>query len=55
MPPGDTPGDHRAIADLAAPSASRFTWETINKVMRLSVKLLQELGHDPTPEVIATN
>jgi RNA polymerase primary sigma factor len=27
--------------------------ETINKVMRISRQLLQELGHDPTPEEIA--
>ena len=27
--------------------------ETINKVIRVSRQLLQELGHDPTPEEIA--
>jgi RNA polymerase primary sigma factor len=27
--------------------------ETINKVMRVSRQLLQELGHDPTPEEIS--
>jgi RNA polymerase primary sigma factor len=29
--------------------------ETINKVMRISRQLLQELGHDPSPEEIAVD
>ena len=28
-------------------------WETINKVIRVSRQLLQELGHDPSPEEIS--
>ena len=44
----------RAIADQARTiRISVHMVETINKVMRVSRQLLQELGHDPTPEEIA--
>jgi len=44
----------RAIADQARTIRIPVHMvETINKVMRISRQLLQELGHDPTPEEIA--
>jgi len=44
----------RAIADQARTIRIPVHMvETINKVMRVSRQLLQELGHDPTPEEIA--
>ena len=44
----------RAIADQARTIRIPVHMvETINKVMRISRQLLQELGHDPTPEDIA--
>ena len=44
----------RAIADQARTIVSPFHMvETINKVIRVSRQLLQELGHDPSPEEIA--
>ena len=44
----------RAIADLARTIRIPVHMvETINKVIRVSRQLLQELGHDPTPEEIA--
>jgi len=44
----------RAIADQARTIRIPVHMvETINKVMRTSRQLLQELGHDPTPEEIA--
>ena len=50
-PPGHHPGHCRPGP---APSASpSIWWETINKVIRVSRQLLQELGHDPSPEEIA--
>jgi RNA polymerase primary sigma factor len=46
----------RAIADQARTIRIPVHMvETINKVMRISRQLLQELGHDPTPEEIATD
>ena len=45
----------RAIADQARTIRIPVHMvETINKVIRVSRQLLQELGHDPTPEEIAT-
>ena len=44
----------RAIADQARTIRIPVHMvETINKVIRVSRQLLQELGHDPTPEEIA--
>jgi len=44
----------RAIADQARTIRIPVHMvETINRVMRISRQLLQELGHDPTPEEIA--
>ncbi|MDR2421568.1 MAG: RNA polymerase sigma factor RpoD [Oscillospiraceae bacterium] len=44
----------RAIADQARTIRIPVHMvETINKVMRISRQLLQELGHDPTPEEIS--
>ena len=44
----------RAIADQARPIRIPVHMvETINKVIRVSRQLLQELGHDPTPEEIS--
>ena len=44
----------RAIADQARTIRTPVHMvETINKVIRVSRQLLQELGHDPTPEEIA--
>ena len=44
----------RAIADQARPIRIPVHMvETINKVIRVSRQLLQELGHEPTPEEIA--
>ena len=44
----------RAIADQARPIRIPVHMvETINKVIRVSRQLLQELGHDPSPEEIA--
>jgi len=44
----------RAIADQARTiRIPVHMFETINKVMRISRQLQQELGHDPTPEEIA--
>ena len=44
----------RAIADQARTIRIPVHMvETINKVMRISRQLLQELGHDPSPEEIA--
>ena len=44
----------RAIADQARTSRIPVHMvETINKVIRVSRQLLQELGHDPSPEEIA--
>ena len=44
----------RAIADQARPIRIPVHMvETINKVIRVSRQLLQELGHDPTPTEIA--
>ena len=46
----------RAIADQARTIRIPVHMvETINKVMRISRQLLQELGHDPTPEEIAAD
>jgi RNA polymerase primary sigma factor len=46
----------RAIADQARTIRIPVHMvETINKVMRISRQLLQELGHDPTPEEIASD
>jgi len=46
----------RAIADQARTIRIPVHMvETINKVMRISRQLLQELGHDPTPEEIAVD
>jgi len=46
----------RAIADQARTIRIPVHMvETINKVIRVSRQLLQELGHDPTPEEIAAN
>ncbi len=46
----------RAIADQARTIRIPVHMvETINKVMRISRQLLQELGHDPTPEEIAND
>ncbi|MCI2105724.1 MAG: RNA polymerase sigma factor RpoD [Intestinimonas sp.] len=45
----------RAIADQARTIRIPVHMvETINKVIRVSRQLLQELGHDPTPEEIST-
>ncbi|MCL1819724.1 MAG: RNA polymerase sigma factor RpoD [Oscillospiraceae bacterium] len=45
----------RAIADQARTIRIPVHMvETINKVIRVSRQMLQELGHDPTPEEIAT-
>ena len=38
---------------MAGSAPWAFLVETINKVIRVSRQLLQELGHDPTPEEIA--
>ena len=44
----------RAIADQARPIRNPVQMvETLNKVSRVSRQLLQELGHDPTPEEVA--
>ena len=46
----------RAIADQARTIRIPVHMvETINRVMRISRQLLQELGHDPTPEEIAAD
>jgi len=46
----------RAIADQARTIRIPVHMvETINKVMRISRQLLQELGHDPSPEEIAAD
>jgi len=46
----------RAIADKARTIRIPVHMvETINKVMRISRQLLQELGHDPSPEEIAAD
>ena len=46
----------RAIADQARTIRIPVHMvETINKVMRISRQLLQELGHDPSPEEIASD
>ena len=41
------------VAGVACGAAAYFMVETINKVIRVSRQLLQELGHDPSPEEIS--
>ena len=44
----------RSIADQAVPFAYLSTWiETLNKVMQVQKQLLQEWGHEPTPDEVA--
>ena len=50
----DSAGDHRAIADQARTiRIPVHTIETINKLIRTSRALVQELGREPTSEEIA--
>ena len=50
----DPSGDHQAIADQARTIRIPVHMvETINKLIRVSRQLLQELGREPTPEEIA--
>ena len=43
----------RSIADRKHASVFLHMIETLNKVMQVQKQLLQELGHEPTPEEVA--